>query len=303
MLTRSALVLLAAVALLRGSSYLPTQFARETFSPAFIAAAEIALTVLVVWAFALARGQARTGLRVIAERPWPSLALAGALTALPLLFVALAIAHVSTGMAAILVAPAPIFGLALGAIAGERLPWRAVAGAAVGFAGVVIATGGGNAESLAAVLALLAASACYAIGARGIRAWFADVRPEAVALAASLPALPLVPVLALGGMPQALPGAGAATALVVLGAANIGLGLVLWCALVRSAGAATALLVTYLNPPVALVLATLVAGEALSAGEVLGLVVVFAGIAMTTGAVNLPALRHRLAWTTSTTES
>ena len=38
MLTRGALALLAAVAVLRGSSYLPTQIAREAFSPAFVVA-------------------------------------------------------------------------------------------------------------------------------------------------------------------------------------------------------------------------------------------------------------------------
>ena len=116
---------------------------------------------------------------------------------------------------------------------------------------------------------------------------------------ASLPALPLAVILGIVGLPATVPDAGAVSALAVLGAANMGLGLVLWCALVRRAGAETALLVTYLNPPVALVLAALVAGEALSAGELIGLVVVFAGIAMTSGAFKLP----RLAWTTSTSES
>ena len=116
------------------------------------------------------------------------------------------------------------------------------------------------------MLALLGASGGYAVGARAIRAWFADAAPEAVALAASLPALPLAVILGIvGGLPGRGPRwAGAVSALAVLGAANMGLGLVLWCALVRRAGAETALLVTYLNPPVALVLAALVAGEALS---------------------------------------
>lgn len=303
MLSRSALALLVAVALLRGSSYLPTQVARDAFSPAFVVAVEILLTVLVAWAFAALRGQARNALRVIAERPAPSLVLAIALTAAPLVLIALAIADVSTGMAAILVAPAPIFGLAFGVLAGERLPWRCVAGALVGFAGVVVATGGGSAGSLAVVLALLAASASYAIGARAIRTWFADTRPEAVALAASLPALPLALVLIPMSLPHAAPAGGAVAALAILGAANIGLGLVLWCALVRSAGAETALLVTYANPPVAMLLAALVAGEVLSARELGGLVVVFAGIAMTTGTLRLPALRGRFTWTTSTSES
>lgn len=295
MLTRSAAFLLVAVALLRGSSYLPTQFAREAFSPAFIVAAEVVLTVLVAWAFAAWRGQTRAALRVVMERPLRSFALALALTGAPLAFVALAIADVSTGMAAILVAPAPIFGLVFGLLLGERLPWQGVVGALVGFAGVVIATGGGSAQSLAAVFALLGASASYAAGARAIRAWFADVRPEAVALAASLPVLPPALALGLAGLPAAAPSAGPVAALVLLGLANIGLGLLLWCALVRQAGATTALLVTYANPPVALLLAAVLAGEALSAGEVLGLFVVFAGIAMTTGTATLPAVRRRLA--------
>jgi drug/metabolite transporter (DMT)-like permease len=297
-------VLLAAVALLRGSSYLPTQTARDGFSPTFIVAVEILLTVLVAWGFAALRGQTRAALKVIAARPGPSLVLAATLTAVPLVLIALAIAEVSTGMAAILVAPAPIFGLAIGVVVGERLPLRCVVGALVGFAGVVVATGGGSAGSLAAVLALLGASACYAIGARSIRTWFGDTEPEAVALAASVPALPLAGVLlALGGVPDAAPAAGPIVSLVILGAANIGLGLVLWCALVKNAGAETALLVTYANPPVAMLLAAVVAGEVLSARELLGLVVVFAGIAMTTGTLRLPALRSRFTWTTSTSES
>ncbi|MDA0182912.1 EamA family transporter [Solirubrobacter phytolaccae] len=303
MLSRSALALLVAVALLRGSSYLPTQVARDGFSPASLIAVEILLTVLVAWVFAAARGHLRQALRVIAARPAPSLALAASLTGVPLTLIALAITDVSSGMAAILVAPAPIFGLAFGVLAGERLPWRAVVGALVGFAGVVVATGGGSAGSLTAVLALLAASACYAIGARTIRTWFADVRPEAIALAASLPALPVGVLLLLADVPDAVPPTGSIAALAVLGAANIGLGLVLWCALVRSAGPETALLVTYANPPVAMLLAALVAGEVLSLRELLGLVVVFAGIAMTTGTLRLPALRSRLTWTTSTSES
>ena len=118
MLTRGAALLLLAVALLRGSSYLPTQFAREAFSPAFIVAAEVLLTVLVAWSFAAWRGQTRVALRMVAERPLQSLGLAVALTGAPLAFVALAIADVSTGMAAILVAPAPIFGLVFGRHAG-----------------------------------------------------------------------------------------------------------------------------------------------------------------------------------------
>ena len=292
-----------AVALLRGSSYLPTQVARDGFSPASLIAVEILLTVLVAWVFATARGHLRQALRVIAARPAPSLVLAASLTAVPLTLVALAITDVSTGMAAILVAPAPIFGLAFGAMLGERLPLSSVVGALVGFAGVVVATGGGSAGSLTAVLALLGASASYAVGARSIRTWFADVRPEAIALAASLPALPVAVVLALADAPEAVPAAGPIAALAVLGTLNIGLGLVLWCALVRSAGAETALLVTYANPPVAMLLAAVVAGEVLSARELLGLVVVFAGIAMTTSAVRLPALRSRLTWTTSTSES
>ena len=270
---------------------------------ASLIAVEILLTVGMTWAFATARGQLRQALRVIAARPVPSLVLATSLTALPLTLVALAITDVSSGMAAILVAPAPIFGLALGAMVGERLPLRSVVGALVGFAGVVVATGGGSAGSLMAVLALLGASACYAVGARSIRTWFADVRPEGIALAASLPALPVGVVLALVDVPDAVPSAGPIAAVVVLGALNIGLGLVLWCGLVRSAGAETALLVTYLNPPVAMALAAVVAGEVLSLREVLGLVVVFAGIAMTTSALRLPALRSRLTWTTSTSES
>lgn len=303
MLTRGALLLLAAVALLRGSSYLPTQVAREAFSPAFVVAVEILLTVVVAWSFAAARGQVRAALRVIAERPLASLALTATLSAVPLLLIALAIAGVSTGMAAILVAPAPIFGLALGALAGDRLSWRAVAGAGVGFLGVVIATGGGNAGSVLAVLALLAASACYALGARTIQASFGGVRFEAVALAASLPALPLALLLGIAGAPQAMPDAGPVAALVALGVGSMGFGLVLWAALVRSAGPQAALLVTYLNPPVAMMLAAVLAGEILSAGELLGLVVVFAGIAMTTGTIRLPALRSRFTWTTSTSES
>ena len=223
---------------------------------------------------------------------------ATALTAAPLLLIALAIANVSTGMAAILVAPAPIFGLALGVVLGERMPWQAVAGAFVGFAGVVIATGGGNAGSVGAVLALLGASAGYAVGARAIRAWFADAAPEAVALAASLPALPLAVILGIVGLPprSRMPGRCPARG---PGRREHGPGP---RAVVRARpprrGRDRA--ARHLPQPAGRARAgRAVAGEALSAGELIGLVVVFAGIAMTSGAFKLP----RLAWTTSTSES
>ena len=80
----------------------------------------------------------------------------------------------------------------------------------------------------------------------------------------------------------------------LLGTVGLGFAYILYFALITGAGASRALLVTYLVPPMALFYGATVLGESFDAVDVLGLVVILAGVALGTGTVQ-PFRRRRAA--------
>jgi drug/metabolite transporter (DMT)-like permease len=84
-------------------------------------------------------------------------------------------------------------------------------------------------------------------------------------------------------------------AIVVLGVVGTALAYLLFFALIQSAGANYATLVTYLVPPIALAYGALFLGESFGLTAFLALALVLAGVALATGAVGLASVRGRLA--------
>ena len=169
----------------------------------------------------------------------------------------------------------------------ERPTPERIAGIAVGFAGVLVVLapwegiGGG---SLLGALACIGAATCYGLGFPYLRRHVSG-RPEtAVAVSAvqvSLGGLLLLPVAPLVALPDELPGVDAWLSILALGALGTGFAYVLNFNVVRSAGAQTASMVTYLVPVFAVVFGVSILNEPLSWHEPAGGALIIAGVALT----------------------
>jgi drug/metabolite transporter (DMT)-like permease len=111
--------------------------------------------------------------------------------------------HVSSSLAAIIVAAAPLFValLALRFDAEERATGVRLAGLLLGLAGVVALMGidvAGRTEELLGALAILFSAFCYAVGPMLLKRYFADIDPRAsMGAALAVAGVALLPVVAL----------------------------------------------------------------------------------------------------------
>ena len=209
--------------------------------------------------------------------------------------------HIASGLASILNATTPIWGVVVAHIAtsDEKITPAKLIGIVVGFVGVatmigpdLLASGG----SLLPQLACIAASLCYALAGVWARRFKPmGLKPLKVATAQLLVgALVMTPVSLtvsqpwIGGSPS-LEALGAITALAL---ACTALGYVLYFRLIDSAGATNATLVTLLVPPIAILLGAIFLGELLTGGQFLGLAFIAFGLAVIDGRL-LAAVRRK----------
>jgi len=200
--------------------------------------------------------------------------------------------HIASGLASILNATTPIWGVVVAHIAtsDERMTPAKLFGVVVGFVGVATMIGPdllASGESLLPQMACIAASLCYALAGVWARRFKPmGLKPLKVATAQLLVgALVMTPVSLtvadpwLGGSPS-LEALGAITALAL---ACTALGYVLYFRLIDSAGATNATLVTLLVPPVAILLGALFLGELLTGTQFIGFVVTALGLVVIDG--------------------
>ncbi len=190
--------------------------------------------------------------------------------------------HVSSSLAAILIAAVPLL-VALMALRfdqGERAHGRRLVGLVVGFAGVVALVGldvAGNAGELLGAGAILLAATGYAAGPMLLKRHLADIEPVPMMGAATgMAALILTPA-ALLAPPESTPPTEAIGALLVLGLLCTATAFVLFGALVTEVGPGRATVITYVAPVVAVALGVAVLGERPGAGAVAGLLLIIAG--------------------------
>jgi drug/metabolite transporter (DMT)-like permease len=196
--------------------------------------------------------------------------------------------HVSSSLAAIIVAAAPLFValLALRFDASERVSGSRLGGLLLGLAGVAALVGidaTGSREELLGAGAVLFSALCYAVGPMVLKRHLADLDPRAsMGAALAIAALVLTPA-ALLAPPAAMPSGEALASLVVLGVFCTAAAFAFYGALVAEAGAGRALVITYIAPVVAVALGVAVLGERPGAGAAAGLLLILAGSWLATG--------------------
>ena len=291
--------MLALLALVWGSAFLFIKVAVQSFHP-----------LTYVWfRLAIAAMALTIALRLFGRplslpwRVWAAVALLALLNnVVPFVLFGWGQLHIASGLAAILQATTPIFGVIAAHLmtTDERFTAPRLAGVVIGFGGVAMMIGpqlaGDGGNHLLAQLACLFASGLYALAGIFARRFKAmGVEPTELAAGQFVAgAVMLAPVALLfgqplGDLPHSLEAWGSVAVLALVCSA---FAYIVFFRLIERAGATNSLLVTLLVPPVAIIVGALVLGEQLGANQFAGLLLIAAGLAAIDGRL-LSALRRR----------
>nr|WP_241664468.1 DMT family transporter [Ningiella ruwaisensis] len=234
-------------------------------------------------------------------RYWPKLLLVGLVnTAIPFCLFNYALLHLDAGLAAILNATAPMFGVLVAYLyLKESIGWWGVFGIAIGFAGVVLISVGQSVnnhgfESLLAVFAALGATLCYALTASYLKRHLSQAKPFAVAAGSQIfTAIILLPI-ALFNLPSTMPSASAWASALILAFMCTGVAYVMYFDLIAKIGASRAITVGYLVPLFGIFWGIVILDEVLSPSALIGGVCIIVGVMLATNAF---ALFRRMLYT------
>jgi drug/metabolite transporter (DMT)-like permease len=283
--TARAWSLFAIVSVLWGIPYLFIAIAVDGgIPPAFLAWARVVLGALILLPIAW-----RAGLLRSLRGRWSWLApYAIAEIVIPFPLIAAGEQHVDSSIAAILIAATPLI-VALLAIRfdqSERVRGARLAGLFVGLAGVVALVGvdvAGERDEMLGALAILVAAFGYAAGPMMLNRKLGDLDPRASMLGAlTIAGVLLTPFAALD-LPGSDVAGDAIASVAVLGVVCTAAAFVAFGALVRMIGAGRSLVITYVNPLVALVAGMIVLDERPGPGALAGLLLILAGSYLATG--------------------
>lgn len=286
------LALLLLLATLWGGSYSFIRVGVETIPPVTLIAARTLLAgaillVVIRW----------RGLRLPRDlATWRLFLVQSCLNSVvPFTLIAWAERSVEAGLATILSSTSPIFVVLLTCLSAgrERLPRLRLAGIAAGLAGTLLIVGvqamSGLGEQLAAQLALVAASLCYAGAALFGRNFkgLDPIMPAAGSLICG--AIVLLPLSLMLDRPWTLsPSVASIQTLIALSLISTALAFVIYFRLVARLGSVATTSVAYLRVPTGVLIGMVFLGEALAPTAWAGLVLVVGGVL----AMTLPVRRR-----------
>jgi drug/metabolite transporter (DMT)-like permease len=250
----------------------------------------LTIAAAAMWGYLYFKG----GKLGLPKQVWGSILLLALLNnALPFTLFGWGQTHIASGLASILNATTPIWGVVVAHFLthDERMSPRKIAGVLLGFGGVALMIGPSLLSSLGtsalAQLACVAAALSYALAAVWARRFrVLGVSPLSVTTGQlTAGALMMLPMSLIVDQPWTHPfppisAWGAITALALFCTA---FGYVLYFRLIETSGATNALLVTLLVPPVAILLGFLFLGEQLAPQDFLGLGLIALGLAAIDG--------------------
>jgi drug/metabolite transporter (DMT)-like permease len=291
--------ILGGLALIWGGAFFLIGVAVRHVPPFTYVLLRLSIAAAAMWAMLAWRRQALG----LPREAWSAIVLLALLNnALPFTLFGWAQTHIASGLASILNATTPIWGVVVAHFftADERITPRKLAGVVIGFAGVAVMIGPGLLRELGggalAELACVVASLAYAMAgvwARRFRRM--GVSPFSVTTGQlTVGAIMMLPVALIGDRPWAvpLPPIEAWAAIAALAIVCTAFGYVLYFRLIDRAGATNALLVTLLVPPTAILLGVLFLGEVIGTPDIAGLALIGLGLAAIDGRL-LARLRRR----------
>lgn len=267
--------LLAAIALIWGSSFLLMEIGLRSLGPGVITLSRVLLGASTLALFARAR-------RPVERQDWGRIALLGVVwMAVPVTLLPIAQVWITSSVSGMINGAMPIFTVAWATYLLRRLPgWRQLVGIAMGFAGIALVfvpelrTGADTA--LGALVALFAIS-FYGLAANLAVPLQQKYGSLPVVFRAQLVALVLVAPLGLLQLPSSTFTLEATLVMIPLGVLGTGLALVLMATLAGRVGGPRASIAIYFLPLVAIVLGVVVLGERVAPVALVGVALVLAG--------------------------
>ena len=250
----------------------------------------VTIAAVALWIFMKARG----GSLDLPRQVWGSIVLLAVLNnALPFTLFGWGQTHIASGLASILNATTPIWGVLVAHFftVDERMNPRKIAGVLLGFGGVATMIGpsllSDIGSSAVAQLACVGAALSYAFaGVWARRFKRLGISPLSITTGQlTAAAVVMLPVSMIAEHPwtRALPPMSAWAAITALAVLCTAFGYVLYFKLIDGAGATNAMLVTLLVPPVAILLGGLFLGETLAPQDFAGLALIALGLAAIDG--------------------
>jgi drug/metabolite transporter (DMT)-like permease len=280
--SRRGWALFLAMSVIWGIPYLLIKVAVDEVSPVVVVFARCAVGAAILLPWTIAKGQLRPALR-----HWRALLLFTLLEmAGPWLLLSYAETSLSSSLTGLLVATVPFVAALAARVAGEdeRLTPVRLIGMGIGVVGIAALLGldVGGAQLLPIVAVALAV-----VGYATAPLVISRSLPEVPGVAASAIALGVTAVVY---APFAIPRFGrlaeasgpALLSLAGLGAVCTALALALFFALIREVGPQRALVITFVNPAVAVLLGVLLLGEPFTLGIAVGLPLVLVGCVLAT---------------------
>jgi drug/metabolite transporter (DMT)-like permease len=289
-MNRSDWLILATLAVIWGGAFFFIGVAVKHVAPMTYVWLRLTIAATAMWIYVKASG-GRLGLP---RQVWGAIVLLALLNnALPFTLFGWGQTHIASGLASILNATTPIWGVVVAHFltSDERMSPRKIAGLLLGFGGVATMIGPALLSNIGtnalAQLACVAASLSYALAAVWARRFRRmGVSPVSVTTGQlTAGAIIMLPMSMFVDKPwtNAFPPITALAAIAALGLFCTAFGYVLYFRLIDRAGATNALLVTLLVPPVAILLGALFLNETLAPQDFVGLTLIALGLAAIDG--------------------
>jgi len=291
-MNRSDWLILGLLALIWGGAFFFIGVAVRHVQPLTYVWLRLTIAAAGMWTFVAFKGE-RLGLP---RSVWGSIILLAILNnALPFALFGWGQTHIASGLASILNATTPIWGVVVAHFLthDERMSPRKIAGVLLGFGGVATMIGPALLSNIGtsglAELACVTASLSYALAAVWARRFRKQgISPLSVTTGQlTAGALIMLPLSMIVDKPwtHAFPPATAIAAISALALMCTAFGYVLYFRLIATSGATNALLVTLLVPPVAILLGGLFLGETLAPQDFIGLGLIALGLGAIDGRV------------------
>ncbi len=282
-MTRRDVGLLLLLSSIWGSSFLFIKLGVDELEPAVVVLGRTVVGALVLLPLLAGRG----GLGVLRGHVRTVVALGALNNALPFWLLGFAETRIDSGLTAVIQAAAPVFTVVLAAWIdrSQRVHGSRLVGIGVGFLGVVLLVGLQEGGQLVGAIAVIGTALCYAVSVLVAGRTVRTLPPLQVSIGQLAAGAVLIAPFGIAQAPSEPPSPGAVAAVVALGALGSGVAYLLYFALIASAGAARAILVTYLVPAFALVYGVVFLDETVTVSALAGLALILGGTALATGAM------------------
>ena len=289
---RAYLTLLLTLAAIWGASYMFIEIALRDLEPTTLMGARL----VIASAFLLALMAVRGTLPRLRRVGWAPFALGLINSALPFTLIAWGQKHIDSGVAAIANATVPLFVaiLAIWLARSERATGLRVVGIVLGLIGVAVLTGAQpevDAWAVVGTLAVVAASVSYALAGLLLQRQTANVDALTLSTATILGATASLVPFGIAQAPHDAPGWEASGAVLALGVAGTGIGILLFMRMIGEFGAFRAGLVTYLMPVTALLYGAFLLDEDVTPLMLLGMLLILSGVALGSGVLGASRAR------------